>query len=105
MGIKRLQKYQKINIIIIGITLFVILLFSVGYSLVITHLGVNSTVTVRSIKNVRITDISTPTFTNGASEVYNSRYTEKTVTNNIELSSLTSTVSYTITITNSSDTN
>lgn len=105
MGIKRLQKYQKINIIIIGITLFVILLFSVGYSLLSTQLGVNSTVTVRSIKNVRITDISTPTFTNGASEVYNSRYTEKTVTNNIELSSLTSTVSYTITITNSSDTN
>jgi hypothetical protein len=101
---RRMPKYKKVNIIVTVLCLLLIGCFSIGYSIMSSNLNANTTVTIRADKNIRITGISTPTLTNGAYEQYNPRYTEDTTTTNVYLPNLNSIATYSITITNSSNT-
>jgi hypothetical protein len=94
------NRYKKTNLIIIATSLVLVAFLSVGYAYLSEQLNISTNVTVRVDKDIRITALSAPTFTNGASEQYNSKYTESTVTNNVNLPNLNSSVSYTVTITN-----
>jgi|GEM_PF-5857014 len=94
------ERYKKTNLIIIATCLVLVAFLSVGYAYLSEQLNIATNVTVRVDKDIRITALSLPTLTNNASEQYNSKYTESTVTNNINLPNLNSTVSYTVTITN-----
>lgn len=97
---KNAKKYNKINILIIVISLAMLFCLSIGYSVLQQYLDINSLVTLRAQKDIRITNLSNPQSTNGAYEQYNSRYTENDITNNIILPELDSTISYDVTITN-----
>lgn len=104
MKIKRrfsdLAGYKKINFIIIGISLLMFFCISVGYSVLQQRLDINANLTLRVDKDIRVTNISSPIITNGAYEIYNSRYNVDSITNNIALPNIDSTISYDVTITN-----
>lgn len=93
-------KYAKRNLIIIAITVAIILSLTIGYSVLTKQLEINSSVTIRAEKDIRITKISDYGSTNGGYEVYNAKYTSDTFTANINLPNLTSKMAYNITITN-----
>lgn len=93
--------YKKINMIVIFCALILISSISIGYSILSSSLSINTNVTLRVDKDIRITAISNPTATNGAFEVYNGKYTENSTTFFVDLDELNSTISYTVTITNS----
>lgn len=95
-------KYQKVNLIIVISCLVLIGFLTIGYANLNANLNINTTATIRADISTRITNLSNPTFSNGANEIYNSRYTENTITNNLNLPNLNSAASYTVTITNNS---
>src|SRR5574344_338861 len=99
------NSYRKINLIAIFICFFLILGISVGYSAFSSELNVKSDVTIRAVKDIRITELSSPKLSDGAVENYNGKYTSDTITTNIDLNSLTATASYNITITNNGSSN
>ena len=93
-------KFNKLNLVIIAVCLVLIASLSIGYSVLSERLNVNTTVTLRAEKDIRITGLSDPNPTNSGYEEYTSRFTEDTITNNIVLPLVNSTVSYDVTITN-----
>jgi hypothetical protein len=93
-------KYQKINLIIIVMALVLIGGMTLGYSALNQNLQVNTTVTVRAEKDMRLMSLSVPTLTNGASESYNGKFSEDTITTNDTLPNLNSTATYTVTLNN-----
>lgn len=95
---------KKLNIITIIILILLIGSLSIGYSILSTNLSLNTTITLRSDLAVRITALSEPISINEAYENYTSRFTENTITNNITLPNLNSTISYDVTLTNNSGT-
>src|SRR5574344_2086486 len=97
--------YKKVNIIIIVTCLIIIASLSVGYSILSQQLDINTNVVIRAQKDIRITNLSTPTLTDGAYEEYNGKYNTDDITTNINLPKLTSTVTYSATITNNGSDN
>jgi|GEM_PF-5721426 len=101
----KMKTYQKINLFALFCATILISSMSLGYSILSSELSINTNATVRVQKNIRITEISNPTATNGGFEVYNGKYTENSTTFFVDLDELNSTISYNVTITNSGSTN
>jgi hypothetical protein len=93
-------RYQKINLIIIIIALVLIGGMSLGYSALSQNLQLNTTVTVRAEKDMRLMSLSVPALSNGANENYNGKFTEDTLTTSDTLPNLNSTATYTVTLNN-----
>jgi hypothetical protein len=102
---RKLEPYQKVNLFVVILGIFLISGLSVGYSILSKDLKIKGEITMRAPNIVRVDNINNFTSTNGAYENYNASYNENSITTNIVLPNLTSTVTYTITLKNNTNVN
>ncbi len=93
------------NIIIICICFIFIFSITIGYAVLSEQLNINSMVTVRSQKDIRITSLNGFVSTNEGYEIYVARYNENQMVFNIALPNIESNISYNASITNYGNTN
>lgn len=99
---KNLEQYQIRNLIAILICLFFVGSLSVGYAVLSQSLKVDGSISLRTKKDIRITNIGSFQSTNHGYDDYNPTYNENSITTHINLPELTSMVTYTVTIVNNS---
>ena len=94
--------YSNRNTNIFLVSTFLILLFclTIGYSTLSNVLSIKGDIAVRPTKDIRITNITGPTMTNGAYENTNFRFSHDLLSVNGVLPNDNSTLTYTITIKN-----
>lgn len=93
--------FKKRNTIAFAICFVIICSLSIGYSALSTKIGINTDVTIRAIKDIRIDNVALLNATRGASELYTPKYTTQTINVGVSLSDLTDEITYKITIKNS----
>ena len=77
-------------------------LFSVGYSALSANTSISGNARYDARKNIRVTSIALQGTTNSGVESFNPNYTWNTTTSGVNLPNIGSTVSYTVTVRNSS---
>ncbi len=96
----RLQPYQIRNIVVIAMSLIFITTLSVGYSILSQTLKIEGEVALRAQKDIRIQKIGEFKSTNEGYDIYNPKYDTNSITTNIALPNIDSTVTYTVEIKN-----
>ena len=103
------QRYKNKSLHTIISLLFCIFLLVFGCSIAYSALSATMTITGDAIarieSDIRITNISLDSVSNNGLELYSPEYSKNTVKTGIRLDSLSSIVTYNVTIVNNSDTN
>ncbi len=95
----------KFNIITIFVVCLAIICMSIGYSALNSNLTISGEAIVIINKNIKITNVTFKDDISGASEIYNSSFTNNTSNIGINLPNIDSSITYTITIFNETDSN
>lgn len=94
------QFFEKRNTIALAICFVIICSLSIGYSALSTKIGINTDVTIRAIKDIRISGVSLLSATRGANELYSPKYTTQTISTGVALTNLDDTITYKVIIKN-----
>lgn len=97
---KKTPNYMKLNIIVASLVIVVLLGLTVGYSILSKELDIDTSVTVRADKDIRISSMNNFVSNNNGYEIYGVKYNVLSITANIGLPNIDSTVSYDFTIRN-----
>ena len=91
---------RNTNIFLICSFLFVLFGLTIGYSVLSNVLSIKGDVAIRPFKDIRITSVTGPEISNGAYETYNFKYSHDLLVVNGVLPNTSSSLTYTITVTN-----
>ena len=91
---------RNTNIFLICSFLFVLFGLTIGYSVLSNVLSIKGDVAIRPFKDIRITSVTGPEISNGAYETYNFKYSHDLLVINGVLPNTSSSLTYTITVTN-----
>lgn len=98
---RQLKKDLKVDLVIISICFLLCMSLSIGYSILSTTLNIKTKVVVEGYKDIMISKVSLPLL-NNSYELNNTSYSPTTITANIGLSNIDSTVTYNVTLINNS---
>ena len=91
---------RNTSIFLVVAFLFIIFGLTVGYSVLSNVLSIKGDVAIRPFKDIRITSVTGPEISNGAYETYNFKYSHDLLVVNGVLPNTSSSLTYTITVTN-----
>ena len=91
---------RNTSIFLVITFLFIIFGLTIGYSVLSNVLSIKGDVAIRPFKDIRITSVTGPEISNGAYETYNFKYSHNLLVVNGVLPNTSSSLTYTITITN-----
>lgn len=100
MKINKSSNYLKINLLIIMSSILIIISITVGYSVLTKKLGINKTVLVKGVKDIRINGMLDQTSINGGYEINKIKYTSNIISSSIGLANINSSITYNFTIKN-----
>lgn len=96
------MKLSKLNKHLLIFVLFFSFFISIGYSVLNASISVSGDLVYRVPADIRITGVKISSVTNGGVEQYSPKYTKDTISLGLKLPNLNSTVTYEVTIKNSS---
>ncbi len=101
---KIISKYLNKRNAWIAVALVCVSLISIGHAALNTTLSISGTATARAKSDIRVSNLVYKSASEGGSEEFSSRYSKETTTTGVILPNENSTVTYTVTIHNYSDT-